>query len=66
MSFARFLTWLVALAVTGGASLVVVRYGFGESSWGSDAVWTVLGAVLITRAVHDALVEMWSKPQASD
>src|SRR6185312_11134568 len=62
VSFARFLTWLVALVLTCGAALVVVRYGFGNSDWGSDAVWAVVGATLITRPVHDALVEMWSKP----
>lgn len=62
MSFARFLTWLVALAATGSGALVTVRYGFGESDWGTDAFWSVVGAALMTRTVHDSLIEMWSKP----
>jgi hypothetical protein len=61
MSFARFLAWLVALAVTGGVSLIAVRYGWNEPDWGTDAFWSAAGAVLFTRTVHNALVEMWSR-----
>lgn len=61
MSFARFLAWLVALAVTGGASLIVVRYGLDEPNWGTDAFWSMFGACVFTRGAHDALVEMWSR-----
>ncbi len=62
MSFARFLTWLTALALTAGASLVVVRYAFSEPSWGNDAFGMLLGSVLFTREVYDKLIEMWTRP----
>lgn len=62
MSFARFLTWLIALTVTGGATFVIARYGFSDVSWGVDAVWAVFGAIFFTRKVHEALIDMWSRP----
>jgi hypothetical protein len=61
MSFIRFLTWLIAFALAAGGSLVLVRYGLGESNWGEDGVWTLFGSVLFTRQVQEALEDMWSR-----
>ena len=61
MSFIRFLTWLIALALTAGGSLILVRYGLNEPNWGDDGVWTLFGSILFTRQVQEALEDMWSR-----
>lgn len=57
----RALAWLTALLLTAGASLVVARYAFGDSGWGGDAVWAILGAIIWTRTIYDKLIEMWRR-----
>jgi hypothetical protein len=60
MSFSRFFAWIIAVAVTGGSGLVIARCGFGEGSWGDDALWAVICATVAAPRVHEALLEMWS------
>lgn len=62
MSFTRFLTWLLAVALVGGASILIARYAFDDPTWGTDAVWAVVGTTFFTRKVHESLLDMWSRP----
>lgn len=61
MSFARFVTWLMAVLLAAGGALIAARYGFDLSKWGDDAFYMLLSAIFFTRSIQDALEDMWAR-----
>jgi hypothetical protein len=61
MTFGRFMAWLLALILAVAGPGLFAYFVIPTHKASDLAFWGLLGAVVLTRQIYDALVEMWSK-----